>query len=144
MSAIDVLLALGGEEVAQLARAFLGPFDRRPVTAARQHDDANVLRGAKPRGERPHRLRRRDAVRVDATGSPKRAIVRGPSTAGDGALPGLSRRMPRCRASAGMSGWKVLLLPPRPCTQTTASPSPSSSTTMRSKTCSVIALAREA
>jgi hypothetical protein len=29
--------ALRGEKVAQLARAFLGPLDRRPVAAARQH-----------------------------------------------------------------------------------------------------------
>ena len=46
-------------------------------------------------------------------------------------LPGRSMRITRCRAIAGRSGVQVLELPPRPCTQTTAGPSPSSSTATR-------------
>jgi hypothetical protein len=48
------------------------------------------------------------------------------------AAAGRSMRITRCRASAGISGVQVLELPPRPCTQTTAGPSPSSSTAIRS------------
>ena len=51
--------------VAQLARAFLGALDRRPVAAARQHDDARArARRCRRLGHRAHRLRRRDAVLV--------------------------------------------------------------------------------
>jgi hypothetical protein len=78
-------------------------------------------------------------VQTESSVSTKRSMVSGPSTRCERALPGMSTRMTRWRASAGMSGVKVLVLPPRPCTQTTASPSPSSSTTVRSKTCRVMA-----
>ena len=39
-SAMFSSFSVGGEEVAQLALALLGPLDRRPVAAARQHDHA--------------------------------------------------------------------------------------------------------
>jgi hypothetical protein len=72
-----------------------------------------------------------------STASTRRAIDSGPSARCERPLPGRSTRITRCRASAGISGVKVFELPPRPCTQTTASPSPSSSTAMRSNRCSV-------
>src|SRR5205085_3512758 len=78
-------------------------------------------------------------LQTESSVSTKRSIVSGPSTRCERALPGMSTRITRCRASAGISGWNEFVLPPRPCTQTTASPSPSSSTTTRSIRCSVTA-----
>src|SRR4051794_11969578 len=56
--------ALRREKVAQLARALFGPFDRRPVAAFRQDDDARAFRRVQLLGKGAHLLRRRDAVFV--------------------------------------------------------------------------------
>src|SRR3954470_6065267 len=56
--------AYARQELAQLARAFVRTLDRRPVTAARQDDDAAAARAVQLLGEDAHLLRRRDAVLV--------------------------------------------------------------------------------
>ncbi len=99
--------------------------DARPRCAGRRWCPSN----GPPSGRAPRPgARRCRAAACDIALDRQRAL----GAAANGRCPAGPARSTRCRASAGISGVKVLELPPRPCTQTTAGPSPSSSTATRS------------